>query len=97
MHPDVGVCSIGYDELIAVLLLRQQRGHAVQPAPGLWNGRSPTARRPRVRAQPLSQAKGEPPGSRARAVVGVELHMHRDVDVCSIGHDELIAVLLLRQ
>jgi hypothetical protein len=39
MHPDAGVCSIGYDELIAVLLLRQQRGHAVQPAPGLWNGR----------------------------------------------------------
>jgi hypothetical protein len=39
MHPDVGVCSIGYDELIAVLLLRQQRGHAVQLAPGLWNGR----------------------------------------------------------
>ncbi len=33
------VCSIGYDELIAVLLLREQRGHAVQPAPGLWNGR----------------------------------------------------------
>jgi hypothetical protein len=40
MHPDVGVCSIGYDELIAVLLLRQQREHAVQPAPGLWNGRA---------------------------------------------------------
>ena len=39
MHPDVGVCSIGYDELTAVLLLRQQREHAVQPAPGLWNGR----------------------------------------------------------
>jgi hypothetical protein len=36
---DVRVCSIGYDELIAVLLLRQQREHAVQPAPGLWNGR----------------------------------------------------------
>ena len=40
MHPDVGVRSIGYDELIAVLLLRQQREHAVQPAPGLWNGRA---------------------------------------------------------
>ena len=39
MHPDVSVCSIGYDELIAVLPLGQQRGHAVQPAPGLWNGR----------------------------------------------------------
>jgi hypothetical protein len=45
MHRDVGVCSIGYDELIAVLLLRQQRGHAVQPAPGLWNGRR-LSRRP---------------------------------------------------
>ena len=39
MHLDVGVCSIGSDELIAVLLLRHQRGHAVQPAPRLWNGR----------------------------------------------------------
>jgi hypothetical protein len=39
MHRDVGVCSIGHDELTAVLLLRQQCGHAVQPAPGLWNGR----------------------------------------------------------
>jgi hypothetical protein len=37
MHGEVGVCSIGYDELIAVLLLRQQREHAVQPAPGVWN------------------------------------------------------------
>ena len=43
MHPDVGVCSIRYDELIAVLLLRQQREHAVQPAPGLWNGRNGAA------------------------------------------------------
>ena len=40
MHPDVGVCSIGYDELIAVLLLREQRGYAAQRAPGLWNGRA---------------------------------------------------------
>jgi hypothetical protein len=31
------------------------------------------------------------------AVDGVELHMHRDVGVCSIGYEELIAVLLLRQ
>ena len=37
MHPDVGVCPIGDDELVAVLLLRHQRGHAVRPAPGLWN------------------------------------------------------------
>ena len=50
MHPDVGVCSIGYDELIAVLLLRQQRGYAAQPAPGLWNGRHARAPRPSRRA-----------------------------------------------
>ena len=36
MQPDVGVCSIRYDERIPVLLLRQQRGYATQPAPGLW-------------------------------------------------------------
>jgi hypothetical protein len=59
-------------------------------------GRAPAARRSRGRAQPLSQAKGQPPGSRA-PVVGVELHMHRDVGVCSIGHDELTVVLLLRR
>jgi hypothetical protein len=40
-HRDVGVCSIGLDELIAVLLLRHQRGHAVPPPPRLWNGRDP--------------------------------------------------------
>ena len=40
IHPDVGVCSIRYDELMAVLLLRQQREHAVQPPSGLWNGRA---------------------------------------------------------
>jgi hypothetical protein len=50
MHPDVGVCSIGHDELIPVLLLHQQRGHPVQPAPGLWNGRDPIASRSRVDA-----------------------------------------------
>ena len=36
IHPDVGVCSIRYDELIPVLLLRRQHGYATQPAPGLW-------------------------------------------------------------
>ncbi len=96
MHRDVAVCSIGHDELIAVLLLRRQRRHATPPASGLWNGRAPTARRSRGRAQPLSEAKGEQRGSRAR-VVGVELHAHRDLAVCSIGRDELTAVLLLRQ
>ena len=39
-HREVAVCAIGRDELTAVLLLRQQRGHAAQPAPGLWNGRN---------------------------------------------------------
>ena len=96
MHPDVGVCSIGYDQLMAVLLLRHQRGHAVPSAPRLWNGRSPTAPRSRGRAQPLSQANGEPPTSARSSVVGVKLHMRRDVGLCSIGHDELRAVLLLR-
>jgi hypothetical protein len=37
IHRDVGVCSIGHDELAAVPLLRQQGGHAAQPVPGLWN------------------------------------------------------------
>jgi hypothetical protein len=33
----------------------------------------------------------------ARASVdGVELHMRRNVGVCSVGYDDLIAVLLLR-
>jgi hypothetical protein len=45
------VCSIGHDELIAVLLLRQQRGHAMQPAPGLWNGRRLFLKGPRARRQ----------------------------------------------
>jgi hypothetical protein len=53
-HPDVRVCSIGHDELIAVLLLRQQRGHAVQPAPGLWNVRDASARRRRTQASAAS-------------------------------------------
>jgi hypothetical protein len=50
VHPDVGVCSIRYDERIAVLLLREQRGYATQPAPGLWNGRPAVApKAPRTR------------------------------------------------
>jgi hypothetical protein len=55
MHRDVDVCSIGNDELTAVLLLRQQCGHAAQPAPGLWNGRG--AALPRRARRPL-----HPPG-----------------------------------
>jgi hypothetical protein len=39
MHRDVVLCSIEHDELTAVLLLRQQLGHAAQPVPRLWNGR----------------------------------------------------------
>jgi hypothetical protein len=38
-HRDVGVRSTGHNELTAVLLVRQQRGHAAQPVPRLWNGR----------------------------------------------------------
>jgi len=48
MHRDVDVCSIGHDELTAVLLLRQQRGHAAHPAPRLWNGRCDAGRTKRV-------------------------------------------------
>jgi hypothetical protein len=58
--------------------------------------RAPTARRSRRRGRPLSQAKGEPSGSRTRPSLAWRLHTHRYVGVCSIGLDELIAVLLLR-
>ena len=73
MHPDVGVCSIGYDELIAVLLLRQQRGHAVQPAPGLWNGRLPQlsgGRRGDRRSTGGSRPEGKRPALPCRATSG---------------------------
>ena len=39
MHPAVGVCSIGYDEQITVLLLRQERGHQTRSDRGFWSGR----------------------------------------------------------
>jgi hypothetical protein len=53
MHRDVGVCSIGYNELMAVFLLRQRRGCAAQPAPGSWNGRpARETRRPRSAPAP---------------------------------------------
>ena len=39
MHPDVGVCSIGCDELRAVLLLRQERGHQTRADRGFRSGR----------------------------------------------------------
>jgi hypothetical protein len=42
-------------------------------------------------------AEGRAAGIARASVVGVDLRMHRDVGVCSIGHDELTAVLLLRQ
>lgn len=45
MDHDMGVCSIGYGELTAILLFPQQREHAVRPAPGMWNGRPAGARR----------------------------------------------------
>ena len=55
MHRDAGVCSIGYDELTAVFLLGQQRGHTLQPAPGLWNRRSSTATSSDVTRPPPSR------------------------------------------
>ena len=73
MHPDVGVCSIGYDGLIPVLLLRQQIGHAVQPAPGLWNGRDAAATRPPAdatgcigKSAPAGSREADDPGLRNR-------------------------------
>ena len=97
MHPDVGVCSIGYDGLIAVLLLRQQRGHAVQPAPGLWNGRVFDSAAFARASTTAPAGEGRAGGIACASVDGVELHMHPDVGVCSIGYDGLTAVLLLRQ
>ena len=72
MHRDVGVCSVGYDELVAVLLLRQQRGHAVQPAPGLWNGR---VRRAHSRS-PLAPAP--PVQGVARPLLGTSAFLRRE-------------------
>ena len=66
MHHDVTSNSFGVDELTAALLLRQELEHLRAPRSDWWDGRAPTARRSRGRARPLSQAKGEPPGSRAR-------------------------------
>ncbi len=37
---------------IAILLLRRQRGHAVQPAPGMWNGRRGRAATPAAECAP---------------------------------------------
>ena len=74
MHPDDGVCSIGYDQLIAVLLLHQQRGHAVQPAPGLWNGRDPAALGLRGLRRSVREAKRESRGEQGLTPVMVHLH-----------------------
>jgi len=41
--------------------------------------------------------EGRATGIARASVDGVELHMRRDVGVCSIGYNEVIAVLLLRQ
>jgi hypothetical protein len=92
----VGASRDAVGPLIPALLLRQERGRQARADRGFRSGRAPTARRSRGRAQPLSQETGQPTGSRA-PVVGVELRMHRDVGVCSIGHDELTVVLLLRR
>jgi hypothetical protein len=77
MHPGVGVYSIGYDELIAVLLLRQQHGHAVQPAPDLWNGRSSTAT--------LSVVPRRPPSRRSRSTTWRVLAGTRLTPRCRLG------------
>ena len=92
-------CSLGFKLLLSKRADCRSPADGRRPRPRRRRcrvGRAPAARRSRGRAQPLSQAKGQPPGSRA-PVVGVELHMHRDVGVCSIGHDELTVVLLLRR
>ena len=44
----------------------RSRTSSGRPRVRYWCGRAPTARRSRGRAQPLSQAEGEPPGPRAR-------------------------------
>jgi len=61
-----GASRGGVGLLTPALLLRPEGGHQARGNRGFRNGRAPTARRSRERAQPLSQAKGEPPGSRAR-------------------------------
>ena len=96
MHWDVVVCSMRHDELSAGLLLRREREHLVRPAPECRDGRAPTARRSHGEHN-RSRRRRRAAGSTRASVVGVELHMHPDVGVCSIGYDELIAVLLLRQ
>ena len=63
VNRDVGLCSIEHDELTAVLLLRQQRGHAAQPVPRLWNGRKAS-----VLAR-WRQASARRPGRQKRTVV----------------------------
>jgi hypothetical protein len=40
--------------------------------------------------------EGRAAGIARASVDGVELHMRRNVGVCSVGYDELIAALLLR-
>ena len=88
MHPDVGVCSIGYDELIAVLLPRQQRGYAAQPAPGLWNGRDPQlSSRQRAGRAPGSgfRPEGKRPAVSIRRRPGVRIAHIGDVDAPEVG------------
>ena len=79
MHPDVGVCSIRYDELKAVLLLRQQRGYAAQPAPGLWNGRFPEliGRRRRHRRRPSPNRPEREPETAGLRLAGFWIRQER--------------------
>jgi hypothetical protein len=87
MRPAVGVCSIGYDELIAALLLRRQRGHAAQPAPGLWNGRFP-----QVNPERNHHGAGLP----VRAAAAADLTwLERDCRLAGeagVGHDVIVAL-----
>ena len=61
MHPDVGVCSIGHDELTVVLLLRRQRWHATRLAPGLWSGRVRAGTELAATGDRFARAKRQPP------------------------------------
>jgi hypothetical protein len=78
-------------------LLGQERRHGASSQSSLPEGTiSDSAAFARASSTALA---GEGRAARiARAsVLGVKLHMHRDVGLCSIEHDELTAVLLLRQ
>jgi hypothetical protein len=59
--------------------------------------RAPTARAFARASTTALAGQGGAAGIGCASVVGVELHMHPDFGVCSIGYNELRAVLLLRR